>query len=175
MLYLVYSMKKIIIGLLLIILFTSCSNRIKEFYVWGDLTIYNDNWDVEKEVNVTNDAYFVKNNAYKLYQDLGELRLNITIKRGDLYLPYTNLNIDDCDVYVRLYAYDQNDNRKVVDFNLINISDVRSLYRLNEGESIEIILRADPESLENFNSKSEKPFEECIDKEYAELWMVFEN
>ena len=168
-------MKKLIFGLLFINLLSSCSNRISEFDISGDVTIYDDDWDVKKKVSFTESDFFVKNNSYEFERDGDELKLKITIKRGDSYLPYANIDCDESSVSVRLWGNLQGDQQKVIDFDLTDASEIRNVYRLDEGDSMEVILDADAEDLEEFNKVSDKPFEESIDKEYAELWLFFEN
>ena len=90
-------------------------------------------------------------------------------------MPYANIDCDESSVSVRLWGNLQGDQQKVIDFDLTDASEIRNVYQLDEGDSMEVILDADAEDLEEFNKVSDKPFEESIDKEYAELWLFFEN
>ena len=168
-------MKKLIFGLLFITLLSSCSNRIGEFDVSGDVTIYDDDWDIKEEVSLTESYFLVKNNAYEFERDGDELKLKITIKRGDSYLPYANIDCEESSVSVRLWGNLQGGQQKVVNFDLLNASEIKDVYRLYEEDYMEIVLGADAEDLEEFNKASDEPFEESVDKEYAELWLFFEN
>lgn len=166
-------MKKIITGLLVAIILTGCSNKIKDFEITGSLTEYGD-WSTKNEKNINENYFSVKNNSFKFVRDGENLNLIITIKREEKHLPHKKLDLEESVVWVDLWADVDKSEQMVVEFELKDVAKVKQLYNLPMEEEMEVTLSADPKMIKKFDSLSNKPFEKQVDKEYARLWLCFE-